>query len=267
MTKPEPQKRKPRARFFERDPFLSTANCPGVGSSKPLDLESRLTWTTSETQTVRPNERVTWYVYGPINGTVRTKLSRLQGTGGHHGHRAAGSVGTLSPATFRLTGAYPQNIPVIYTAPVAAGLIRIEWLFSDGTTDVDFNEVKVDQLMSLPSSNMILLVGATAGHPDNHYGTANFIRALQMLASTFYSEFGKPIAVNDMSLAWGGLFDINSDWSRPHATHNIGRHADIRSQDMSEDEKSFFRHAAASAHLRVDLEFPGTRNEHWHVAL
>ncbi len=33
--------------------------------------------------------------------------------------------------------------------------------------------------------------------------------------------------VNDISLRWGGLFDIHGDWSMPHRTHRTGRTVDI----------------------------------------
>ncbi len=33
--------------------------------------------------------------------------------------------------------------------------------------------------------------------------------------------------VNDISLRWGGLFDIHADWDIPHRAHRTGRTVDI----------------------------------------
>jgi hypothetical protein len=40
---------------------------------------------------------------------------------------------------------------------------------------------------------------------------------------------GIKLRINDMSLPWGGLFDIGNNWSNVpgHNTHRIGRNADI----------------------------------------
>jgi hypothetical protein len=38
---------------------------------------------------------------------------------------------------------------------------------------------------------------------------------------------GEIIYINDMSLPYGGLFDIQGNWRPPHVTHRTGRNADI----------------------------------------
>jgi len=36
------------------------------------------------------------------------------------------------------------------------------------------------------------------------------------------------IAVNDMSLPYGGIFDLNQNWQGPHFSHSQGTAVDVR---------------------------------------
>ena len=56
-----------------------------------------------------------------------------------------------------------------------------------------------------------------------------FIRetAGQKARDTTRPDTFRVLDVNDISLRWGGLFDIHGDWSVPHRTHRTGRTVDI----------------------------------------
>ena len=41
--------------------------------------------------------------------------------------------------------------------------------------------------------------------------------------------------VNDVSLPWGGLLDIHSNWSEPHCGHREGKHIDVRFYVVDKD--------------------------------
>jgi len=43
----------------------------------------------------------------------------------------------------------------------------------------------------------------------------------------FNGTTGKLIRVNDTSLEWGGLFDVDNNWTPPHTQHRVGIHADV----------------------------------------
>ena len=75
--------------------------------------------------------------------------------------------------------------------------------------------------------------GNTTGHggnSNNHWMTPNaankFAQAVRLFNSTT-SRQGK-IAVNDMSLRYGGTFDINRNWRPPHHKHSRGTAVDVR---------------------------------------
>lgn len=47
------------------------------------------------------------------------------------------------------------------------------------------------------------------------------------IGTEFRRQTGFALRVNDMSLAWGGLFEIGNDWQPPHGAHREGENADI----------------------------------------
>jgi len=92
-----------------------------------------------------------------------------------------------------------------------------------------------------------VLIGTTSTHPVNHFGAPRTVELIKKIAWAYYSEFGTPIAVNDMSLARGGVFDLGplpgcisgstgkacEFWKPPHNEHRYGRQADVRSYGLT----------------------------------
>ncbi len=73
------------------------------------------------------------------------------------------------------------------------------------------------------------LVGDTPEHPDNHYVTPAFQKALQDIGAEWKRSCPNSALLNynDASLVWGGLFDVNDNWNSPHLGHNKGLANDI----------------------------------------
>ncbi len=80
--------------------------------------------------------------------------------------------------------------------------------------------------------------GTVIHHPANHYGTSYTLRQLQLAIRDFAQWSGTErgyghylvLGVNDMSLIYGGMFDICSDWTPPgHDSHRRGTSVDISS--------------------------------------
>lgn len=72
----------------------------------------------------------------------------------------------------------------------------------------------------------------TSLHFRNHYGTTGLIQAIRNIAASYDSlNSGVRLRINDMSLEFGGLFDIGNKWmtglKEAHAEHRIGESADI----------------------------------------
>jgi len=54
------------------------------------------------------------------------------------------------------------------------------------------------------------------------------------MAADYYEETGIAIGINDMSLPWGGLFDIDNNWSTPHSKHRTGKSVDVDHSGVNE---------------------------------
>jgi hypothetical protein len=84
-----------------------------------------------------------------------------------------------------------------------------------------------DQVGLFAPSAYITEVGASAEHPDNHWGNPLMNQYLLSLASYYVEDpqnpSKSPFPVNDQSLVWGGKFDA----SPPHNLHRAGLDADI----------------------------------------
>lgn len=69
--------------------------------------------------------------------------------------------------------------------------------------------------------------GTNINHADNHTATFSTAIRVAMMAKDYYDATETTLGINDMSLPWGGLFDICSDWAKPHGLHREGKSVDI----------------------------------------
>ena len=93
---------------------------------------------------------------------------------------------------------------------------------------------------TITTSPLMTPWGKTTAHKNNHYGSMTLRNAIGNVVSDYYKEFGcyKPVAgrhrgwqkvgINDMSLPYGGIFDLNKNWKGPHFSHHKGNAVDIR---------------------------------------
>ena len=96
--------------------------------------------------------------------------------------------------------------------------------------------VKIDNLREFPPSTdgTYILTGNDPGteygkrHPKNHHFFSPLHDKLTSIAD-FYYDFGdgNVIQFNDMSLPWGGLFDIDGYWQPDHKSHRTGTDVDV----------------------------------------
>lgn len=104
--------------------------------------------------------------------------------------------------------------------------------------DVKYTDASGKELQAMPEKgkNYILYNSTTAAsyHHDSHYGTKEFITALIAIADEYRAACpapkAKPLYINDMSLPWGGKFDLNLKWTgerTAHVEHRKGLNADI----------------------------------------
>ena len=130
--------------------------------------------------------------------------------------------------------------PFIFISTAVSGAHTITATCNNCTTATALVNVKIDNLITIPASPLYALsdsngvIGAVPGkHTDNHYLTATAESSLNKLAKLYTTKINPNsiLYLNDASLVWGGLFDVdvvNSPWSRPHAGHQKGTSLDIR---------------------------------------
>ncbi len=141
--------------------------------------------------------------------------------------------------------------------------------------------VGVDILVGLP--NLVYLfdgtnytrIGVTSSHPSSHWGTQAAVDALPLIADDYKTQFygnnpipdNQKVAYNDISLPYGGKFDINKKWTSvgAHAEHRKGINCDTRSSNIPENRwvelNRIFRERGST---RTNNE-TGTDAPHWHL--
>jgi hypothetical protein len=206
----------------------------------------------------------------------------LNGEGGHlhTANRPKGKFACSSvwdpgseTATCTLTTDGNGQAPFIFIPTAVSGTHTITATCNNCTTATAPINVKVDNLITIPASSRYALsdskgvIGAIPGkHTDNHYLTATAIGKLEVLATLYKTTInpGAKLYLNDASLVWGGLFDVdvdNSPWAMPHAAHQTGTSLDIRAansgpnNDGAVPEKLFkkFIDEAQKKNFRIGL--------------
>jgi hypothetical protein len=124
-------------------------------------------------------------------------------------------------------------------------------------------------LIHMPDGPGYELVGATSKHPSGWYAQIEMIRALQALAVTVADSMpGLPLlGYNDMSLTWGGVFDLAGNWGPPHCSHRYGRGVDFRTRNLLPGPMVS---NAVARKLRVLIRNAGFADpykeaDHWHL--
>jgi hypothetical protein len=170
-------------------------------------------------------------------GGCRIKLTVEPETGtGGHGHDAPNSgrpKGSVADELIINEG--EEEAVVTYTSSEVAGKEKITAEMEEtGEKESACVEVKVDGLTSLGGgSNLITYTSTEENHSlsNSNYGTSGTVNIVKSAVSKYAEDFGLPsdayLAVIDMSLPWGGLFDIYGDWSPPHEEHREGTSVDF----------------------------------------
>lgn len=87
------------------------------------------------------------------------------------------------------------------------------------------------QLYALTNSAGAVIGAIPGKYTANHYLTSASIAKLETLSNIYIKLNPQAkLYLNDASLEWGGLFDVESStpWSSPHNLHHKGRSLDIR---------------------------------------
>jgi hypothetical protein len=175
--------------------------------------------------------------------TVRIKLDGFEAEVSGHAHAASppqslwGSIGNggvedTCEIVIDASSNGEGECTLPYQASRVAGPVKLVGTV-DGETAEDEKtiDVQIPGLVPLQGSSLYFLTGNTSPqgmrHPDNHHARPSTIVIMQKIALLFFQATNARLGVNDMSIEWGGIFDIDGNWSPPHCTHRDGVDADI----------------------------------------
>jgi hypothetical protein len=177
---------------------------------------------------------------------VALALEVVENSGGHDHDSAARPKGKLTPSS-GVTDANGE-VKVIFQASQVAGehIIAASCTGCQAAVSHDI-KVKVPDLVDLfklkfRGAFAYPGVGTTTQHISNHWLTwdaAYRMFEISRKYSTIWPNApGKPplrLTLNDMSLEWGGKFDIEGGWEAradEHGEHRLGQNVDIRANTL-----------------------------------
>jgi hypothetical protein len=137
-------------------------------------------------------------------------------------------------------------------------------------------DVKTEGFRRLGSGSHYTLTGGTTTHlgpspsdsidnPNywpidmNHWGVSGFVDFLPGMADYFYSQYNDVLSYNDMSLPFGGRFDINADGAAPHSEHQEGINCDLGRNNLNASKEnllSTYWHSEIKLYYQNDINKP-----------
>jgi len=192
------------------------------------------------------------YEPGELAGKVISLSSEaVEFSGGHNHSNVTPERPVGSFAAPQCTTGPTGECSVTYTASAVSGSEELyAFLEEDHTIDAMTEVlVRVPGLVKFADSLTYRLTGKTDYHPNNHYLSQSPQIQISVFSVAFeYVElFQGTLGLNDMSLEFGGLFDIGPAsgpfWSTPHISHRIGKSVDINkcSSDITDDDNGLDR--------------------------
>jgi hypothetical protein len=200
----------------------------------------------------------------PNAAVAAPAVTAVSFSGGHQ-HDDNRPAGTITPA--RKTADRSGSAEFVYRSNVPGGEEVVAMTAGGQTTDVHI-EVRIPGLVELATGPEYDLTGSTAEHqsPANHFGEQTTVDALQRIAAAYEQHkidnglnAWPRVGYNDISLPFGGIFDISGHWRPSHHQHRLGRNVDFR----------LGFNAAQRAVLRGLITGEGAaildEGDHWHL--
>ena len=152
--------------------------------------------------------------------------------------------------------------------------VRVEKL-DGGLSDSEYYAVGYSDIYWVEEKPQWIHIGATFQHGNsnsyNHWMTSYAAYQIWYTAIDFLSnhpEQGK-IAVNDMALPFGGLFDITGDWEPKHWEHGRGTAVDVRGNTQlygipDDQQDEFVALCKLKGAIEAQIEYRGEAQQHIH---
>lgn len=182
----------------------------------------------------RVSVNATWSDGSSAQGLSVSLRTQFAGGSGGHAHQADDRDGfghfAQTPGQTDGSGSFATD----YRPDSIGAIERLTATVSGGgrtTTASAELRTRVPALIQLVSGGNVELGGATPDHPRNTFGTGFAIGKVIILADTFFQATGVRIPYNDMSLEFGGIFDLNDEFTATadpgHLGHRCGTEIDV----------------------------------------
>jgi hypothetical protein len=216
----------------------------------------------------------------PVSGwPIFLEARGVPGSGGHdhYENRPAGDFQQNNGQTDE-----NGEFRTFYFASEIGGIERIIASGGEIRDSADLT-VRVPDLYLLPESDYYVKYGTpyyaqfhhtppSYSDDHTHWGKEELINAIYTIAWNYVLRGGEIIYVNDMSLPYGGLFDIQGNWRPPHKTHRTGRNADISGRGPGgtflhrEILEDIIPKVAKRLNVNIDWHYENGRN-HYHFTV
>jgi hypothetical protein len=173
----------------------------------------------------------------PINGfTVAFESELTDAAKAAHAHEvddgAPGALFRLLSCTTGENEGGDGTCGTEFLAPVVSGIYQLRAVAGDDSAHVRATSltVRVRDLEELGVSiiyDLVVSDKSKRNHPNSWYGRPAVVRDLRKVAAKYASDTAQRLSFNDLSLVWGGLYDIFVDWKAPHGLHRAGCSVDI----------------------------------------
>lgn len=183
---------------------------------------------------------------------------------------------TPSPINFPVMQGYNKSYYYWMWYPEFATKL-VEWTEAWGACVSNWEEwtyVKVDGLENLPAGVGYVLRGDTTYHPANHYVAKQFKTVLQQIGKDWNSTCpeSEKLNYNDMSLIWGGKFDLWRQWGNnleeSHKTHMFGNNADVSKKWVRKGNRAkLIQLMCKHADVRSEGDAKTEPEPHFHLTL
>lgn len=196
--------------------------------------------------------------------------------GGHVGHSGNRPLGTVTPEGGEIDS--QGRFQAEFKASEFGGDVRVVATVGKLKRRTSI-EVRVPDLSQMPAGDGYFFTGSSAGrttHPTGEYATATVKNKLKTIAKTYKDKYwsdstpqpnNKRVGYNDMSLIYGGKFDLPANWCTEcsHRGHREGTHVDARRWNMTSTQQKVFKGIVEDNGGDPQVHDAGTTNEHWHL--
>ena len=189
--------------------------------------------------------------------------------GGHVGHTGVRPLGEVTPENVSIDGEGVASAQ--FTASHFGGDIRIIATVGDLSKN-KIIQVRVPDLKRVTAGDGYEMAGPTSEHPVGWYATSSTKTNLESIGKAYKEKYdteentgfeGELLRYNDMSLIYGGKFDLDGDWctDSDHRAHRVGTEIDLGHKNVPSTRMKDLEKIVEANNGKIVKRY----TNHWHV--